>query len=155
VWRRVGEKWVADRKIRIAVKSSSHPAFFSPEGELLACLDGSTIVVWDMAVKEKLHEFPVEPGWTMQNAVFDTANRRLISSYRNKDAGTAGWATWSLDTGERSPPVNMPSFGETYRNAIDLARDGRHLAIGFDEALLVYDMTGFQRTSFFGFDSTK
>jgi WD40 repeat protein len=40
-------------------------------------------------------------------------------------------------------------------NSIDVSSDGGRLALGFDEALLVYEMSNFQRTSFFGFDATK
>jgi WD40 repeat protein len=49
----------------------------------------------------------------------------------------------------------MPSLGNTYANDIDLTRDGGRLAIGFDEALLVYELGNFQRTNVVGFDSTK
>ena len=49
----------------------------------------------------------------------------------------------------------MPSLGGTYPNAIDLTKAGDRMAIGFDEALLVYGMTDFQRTRLSGFDATK
>src|SRR5690606_8549801 len=35
------------------------------------------------------------------------------------------------------------------------APDGDRLAIGFDEALLAYDMTSFEPVKFTGFDATK
>ena len=49
----------------------------------------------------------------------------------------------------------MPSLGHSYVNGIDIAPRGSRMAIGFDEAILVYEMSSYQRTNFLGFDSTK
>jgi WD40 repeat protein len=46
-------------------------------------------------------------------------------------------------------------LGNTYANGLDIARDGSRLAIGFDEALHVYDLDNFERTDLHGFDSIK
>jgi WD40 repeat protein len=46
---------------------------------------------------------------------------------------------WNLDTGARLDEIDMPTIGETYANGIDLAEADDRLAIGFDEALLIYE----------------
>jgi WD40 repeat protein len=91
----------------------------------------------------------------MRNAAFDMSLRRLAAGYVNKRADRVGWALWDLDKGERLHEVDMPSLGNTYLNGLDLTKADDRMVIGFDEALLVYEMSDFQRTSFFGFDSTK
>jgi hypothetical protein len=127
--------------------------FLSPHGELIAWLNGPALELWDAAAGAKLHSLPTEPGWSMRNVAFDIPNRRLVGGYVNAQTDTVGWAVWRLDTGERLPPVEMPTLGGTYSNDIDVTRDGARMAIGFDGALLVYDLNTFQRTDLNGFDS--
>jgi WD40 repeat protein len=51
--------------------------------------------------------------------------------------------------------ISMPSLGDTYGNDIDVTVQGDLMAIGFDEALLIYGMEDFQRINYSGIDSTK
>jgi WD40 repeat protein/tRNA A-37 threonylcarbamoyl transferase component Bud32 len=152
-WRRVGQKWEVERVTQIC--DSPDWVFFSRHGEWAACLKGHSLDVWDVARGTKLWSLPAELDWAMRNGVFDTSRRRLVASYVNERAGTVGWAMWDLDTGERLPGgANMPAIGDTYANAIDLAEADDRLAIGFDEALLVYEK-GLQVTRILGIDATK
>ena len=153
VWHRVDQKWNLARTIHIG--SDPYSVFVSPHGELVAWLNGPALEVWDVATGSKLRSLSTEPDWTMRNAAFDVANRRLVGGYVNEKADTVGWALWNLDTGERSHEVEMRSLGNTYSNGIDVTSVGSRLAIGFDEALLVYDLTDFERTNLYGIDSTK
>ena len=91
----------------------------------------------------------------MRNAIYDLTNQRLIGSYASARQDTAGWAVWNLDTGEREKVVTLPTLGNSYPNSIGVNPDGSRMALGFDEALLIYEMADFQRTNFSGFDATK
>ena len=51
------------------------------------------------------------------------------------------------------PVLEIPDIGDTYANDIDLAEADDRLAIGFDEALLVY-AKGLQETRVLGTDAT-
>ena len=101
----------------------------------------------------KLWSLPIELDWSIRNGAFDTSRRRLVAGYVNERAGTVGWAMWDLDTGERLPGADLPAIGDTYANGIDLAEADDRLAIGFDEALLVY-AKGLQETRVLGNDAT-
>ena len=78
-----------------------------------------------------------------------------MAGYVNQQADSVGWALWELDTGKRSYEFDMPSLGETKPDAIDLTKAGDRMAIGFDEALLVYELKDFQRSRLSGFDATR
>ena len=155
VWSRQDEAWKADRTVQLGDKTP--PTFLSPQGELAACAAQDALNVWDVATGEKLKSLSIEPGWTITNAAFDVPERRVIAGFMNSVVDTVGWALWDLDGDDAEPAhhVEMPSLGDTYPNDIDLARQGGRMAIGFDEAMLVYGMADFQRINFYGFDSTK
>ena len=123
--------------------------------ENLSPTSTARVEVWDVATGKKLRDFPTQPTWKMRNAAYDLTNRRLIGGYTDEENDTVGWAVWNLDTGERVHVVTIPSLGNPYPNSIDVTGDGGRMALGFDEALLAYEMGSFQRTSFFGFDATK
>jgi WD40 repeat protein/tRNA A-37 threonylcarbamoyl transferase component Bud32 len=155
VWQFMADKWVATQTFQMAANSNENSLALSSNGELVALVNGSRVEVWDVASETKLREFPTQPSWKMRNTVFDLMNRRLVSGYLDESDDTVGWAVWNLDTGERLHNVSVPSMGSPYSHSIDLSSDGKRMALGFDEALLVYDMGDFQRTSFFGVDATK
>ena len=161
-WRRVDQKWKIERIIHLendpAIHLENDPnsaVFVSPHGELIAWLIGPVLELWDVATGSKLRRMSTEPDWEMRNVAFDLPNRRLVGGYVNKQTATVGWALWRLDSPERLHQVEMKTLGGTYANDIDVTSEGTRLAIGFDEALLVYDLNTFQRSDLNGFDSTK
>jgi WD40 repeat protein/tRNA A-37 threonylcarbamoyl transferase component Bud32 len=153
VWRRTDQGWALERGVPLGENLGF--VLLSPEGELAVCSQGAMLNVFDVTTGTKLQSLPTEPGWAIRNAAFDMPNRRLMASYMNPHTDTVGWAVWDLDTAYRATQFDMPSLGSTYLNGIDVTREGDRLAIGFDEALLIYEMRNFQRTNVFGFDSTK
>ena len=155
VWQHERDKWTSTQTFHVAANSNENAFALSSNGELVAYVYGRRVEVWDVATEQKLREFPTLPNWKVRNTAYDLSNRRLIGGYMDEDNDTVGWAVWHLDTGERVHYEMIPSLGGLYSNSIDLTSDGDRMALGFDEALLVYDMSNFQRTSFFGFDATK
>ena len=155
VWQNDGDKWISKQAFHVSSNSSENSYTLSPTGELIAYFNGPRIEIWDVATEKKLRELPTQPNWKMRNTAYDLTNRRVMGGYMDEASDTVGWAVWNLDTGERMHDVTIPSLGSLYPNSIDLTGDGERMALGFDEALLVYDMNNFQRTSFFGFDATK
>jgi WD40 repeat protein len=153
VWRRVESKWNLERTFHVG--DAPYWVQFSRHGELAAYLKDDSLDVWDVATATKLRSLQTEADWSMRNAALDMSLRRIAAGYVNKRADRVGWALWDLDTGERVHKVDMPSLGNTYLNGLDFTKANDRLVIGFDEALLVYEMANFQRTSFFGFDATK
>jgi WD40 repeat protein/tRNA A-37 threonylcarbamoyl transferase component Bud32 len=155
VWRREGGRWSSVKTIQLGTEPRS--VFCSPEGEYVVSWEGPVLDVWDVATGTKLKSISIEHGWTIGNAAIDMRNRRLVVSYMNDAAYSVGWALWDLDldTGKPEHQFDMKSLGDTYPNDIDVARQGDRMAIGFDEALLVYGMGDYQRINLYGFDSTK
>jgi serine/threonine protein kinase/WD40 repeat protein len=155
VWQSMGNHWDLAKRFRIADYSNDNIFALSANGELVAYLKGSRIEVWDVGTEKKLRDLQTQANWKMRNVAYDVAKRLIISGYTNDVENTAGWAVWNLETGERQNYVTIPSLGSSYPNSIGLAPDGSRMALGFDEALLLYDMASLQRTSLFGFDATK
>ncbi len=153
VWRRADRTWKRERTIEMGAEP--HSVFVSSDVKLLAWLKGSILEVWDVASGEKVHTLPTEPEWTMRNVAFDASHQRLIGGYMNDSADTVGWALWDLAGGKLLNRIEMPSLGQTYSNGIDVSVDGSRLAIGFDEALLIYDLAKLEPANHYGIDSTK
>jgi len=153
VWRRAGQTWEVERTIQLA--DTPRLVVLSPQAERAAILKDALLEIWDIAAGAKLRSLPTESDWSMRNVAFDMPRGRLVGGYVNEQADTVGWAIWDLNTGERQHIEEMPSLGGTYGNGIDLTEAGDRMAIGFDEALLVYRMADFHRTTLTGFDSTK
>jgi WD40 repeat protein len=153
VWRRNDNgQWRLDRSLQLA--EDARLIGLSPEGEFAVYLRGQTLEVWDVTTGDKVISLATEAGWKVGNVAFDMPKRRLVAAYWDDDTDIVGWALWDLSTGERRQ-FDMPSLGHTYSNGSDITKEGDRLAIGFDEALLVYELADFQRTNFYGFDSTK
>ena len=155
MWRRLADQWRQSLPFTLQINRVRTRFSCRRKVNLSPMLTAPCWKCGKWPLRRSLREFPTEPDWMMRNAAFDLANRRLFGGFMNGKADTVGWALWDLDTAERLHLVTMPSLGNTYSNGIDLGQNGDRLAIGFDEALLVYEMADFQRTSFFGFDATK
>ena len=155
IWRRENHAWVSDRDIQLG--SGRRQMFCSPDGALVVSYGSHSLEIWNLATGERKKELPIDPNWDIENVGFDLAHRRIIASYLDGDADKVGWAMWDLDTDASQPvhQVSMPSLGDTYANDIDVTAQGDLMAIGFDEALLIYGMEDFQRVNFYGIDSTK
>ena len=153
VWQRVGQKWQVERVFKLG--NGTRWVFFSGHGELAACVLEHSLDVWDVATGTKLRSLPTGADWSVKNGAFDMSRRRIVAGYLNERAARVGWVLWNFDTGERLHQVDMPELGGTYASDIDLREADNRMAIGFDEALLVYDLTDFQRIRLTGYDSTK
>jgi WD40 repeat protein len=153
VWQRTKSVWEGPRTFQTA--RAPYAATASTDGKIAALAIDAVLEAWDVDAGMKLRAFDTEPEWSMRNVAIDLASRQVIAGYQKASADSVGWARWNLDTGERLPGKEMPTLGNTYPHGIDLAKDGSRLAIGFDEALLVYDMSTLERTTIQGFDSIK
>jgi WD40 repeat protein/tRNA A-37 threonylcarbamoyl transferase component Bud32 len=153
VWRLAGEKWNFERQFQTG--DAPYWIFFSAHGEQAAYLKDNVLDIWDVSTGTKIQSLATEAAWAVRNGAFDLPRHRLVAGYLNTQADRVGWALWDLEKRERSHVEDMPSLGGTYMNGLELTAAGDRMAIGFDEALLVYDMANFERTSIFGFDATK
>jgi len=152
IWRRTSRDWEVVREFNL--DESPDVVVFSQNGEWAAFIRGSRIEIWDTTNAQKLQTLPVRPQWSFHNGAFAKSGSHLVAAFVNDEADTVGWAVWELNSRKRVRDSEMPSLGGTYRKAIDVSdRDGR-MAIGFDEALLVYELTDFQPTRLVSFDST-
>ena len=122
---------------------------------MVAAATNESLEVWDVSAQKKLHTFPIEAGRTLQNLAFDFSLSRIFAGYTIKETDEVGWAAWELHGDPRPRDVHMPSLGQTYSDGLKAAPSGDRMAIGFDEALLVYDLASLQATRLSGFDSTK
>jgi WD40 repeat protein len=152
VWKRAKGTWNVLREFPLG--DAPYCVAFSRHGELAAYLNANTLDVWDIPAGTKLRSLPTESDWLLRNAVFDLASRKLVASYLDTRAARVGWRLWNFDTGERLHDENLPTLGGTYPNSIDWIQPDNQLAIGFDEALLTYDMSDFRRTDVSGIDAT-
>jgi WD40 repeat protein/tRNA A-37 threonylcarbamoyl transferase component Bud32 len=155
IWRREEDEWVSDRDLQFG--SGQRQAFCSPDGALVVSSDRKSLNIWNVATAEKIKVVPIDPTWEVRNVGFDLIRRRIIASYLDDDADAVGWALWDLDSDASQPAhqISLPSLGNTYANDIDVSAQGDLMAIGFDEALLIYGMEDFQRINYYGIDSTK
>jgi serine/threonine protein kinase/WD40 repeat protein len=156
VWRCMSQRWQVDRDFNLGEKTGR--VFLSRNGELAAGVRDNSVDVWDVDRTTKIRSIPVESDWSIKNGAFDAfdvSRRRMVIGYVNLRSAQVGWALWNIDTGEQLHVADMPVLGGTYANDIDLRAADNHMALGFDEALLVYDLKNFERTRLTGFDSTK
>jgi WD40 repeat protein len=168
---------------RLAERETLQAVIASPDGELLAlwrrtppgppaddqAKDGDAqagatsqreLEIWNVATASRLAVLLYDAEWDLRNAAFDRRNRRLAAAYRREDADSAGLVVWNLDDVDKSSrapthDVTLPNLGQAYSNAIAFARDGQQLAVGFDEALLLFDTSDFRQTAQFWLDATK
>jgi WD40 repeat protein/tRNA A-37 threonylcarbamoyl transferase component Bud32 len=153
VFQRGNPKWRQEKAFQLG--ENSRCVFLSRHGDRAGYGKGNVLDVWDVAAGTKLQSLSTEPDWSIRNGAFDASARRLAAGYVDERADRVGWALWDLGTGERLHTVDLPTLGGTYANGIDLAQLDDRMAIGFDEALLIYEMKDFRRTDVSGFDSTK
>jgi WD40 repeat protein/tRNA A-37 threonylcarbamoyl transferase component Bud32 len=152
-WHRFKGKWSNDH----AFQTGEQPRLiaFSPNGEMVAATTDESLEVWDVSAQKMLHTFPIEAGRTLHNLAFDFSLARIFAGYTITETDEVGWAAWELAGDPRPRDVHMPSLGQTYGDGLKAAPSGDRMAIGFDEALLVYDLASLQATRLSGFDSTK
>ena len=141
------EVWDVATGVKLRSLARAPGLFASPDGEYVLFLVEPKVQVWDITTGNKLNSLRAELGWTMQSATLDVSKRKLVASYMNRDTDSVGWALWNLGTDADDPAyqVDMPSLGNTYSHGLDVARQGNQMAIGFDEALLVYEMGTYKR----------
>ncbi|MGD9632462.1 MAG: WD40 repeat domain-containing serine/threonine protein kinase [Pirellulales bacterium] len=152
IWRRTPRGWEAVREFNW--DEAPDAVVFSRDGQRAAFLRGSRIEIWDTTKGEKIQSLPARSTWSFRNGAFAKSGSQLVAAFMNDEADTVGWAVWELSSGQRLRDAEMPRLGGTYRNAIDVSDSEGRMAIGFDEALLVYGLTDFQPTRLVSFDST-
>jgi WD40 repeat protein/tRNA A-37 threonylcarbamoyl transferase component Bud32 len=152
-WRRAGQNWELEASINLG--EAPRWVHLSHNGERAAWLKDNLLEIWDTRTGTKLHSLKTEDEWSLRNAAFDTSRHRVAAGYANDRTDRVGWALWDLDTGKRLHEIEMHSLGNTFGNGIGFAEASDRLAIGFDQALLVYELMDLQRSRLSGFDSTK
>lgn len=153
VWQFRDGKEKLQKKLEIA--KNPIRLYLSNFGEVAALLFDEYLEVWDVAQEKQLHRWHVETGWRLVNLAFDKGPDRIAAGLVNKEDDLVGWSLWSLVDGSSLQHKEIPSLGNSYANDIAFGPIEDQLAIGYDEALHVYDLKSFQLTRLSGLDSTK
>ncbi len=129
--------------------------FASDDASWLAVIKDNMLTTWNATTGQQERRFTTDPNWRLRGVAFDTAHGRIAASVQDLTKNMVGWAIWDLAREEPLQIVMLASLGQSYVNAIAINRRGDQLAIGFDEALLLYDLKTMQQTNRFSFDATK
>lgn len=153
VLQRTGRQW--SRASTLQLGDEPGIMILSRHGTWAVIGSASALDVWDVARGERIQSLKVDPRWWVASGAIDEAGRLLAVSLTDNEADQVGWAVWNIDNGKIVKEATLPSLGGSYFRGLDLASGGNRMAVGFDEALLVYELPNFERTSFFGLDATK
>jgi serine/threonine protein kinase/WD40 repeat protein len=152
-WRRQGDGW--EQANAFKVDGEEVPVFLSSDGQFLAVARAGSLEIWRVADGREAFTLPLESTWDVKNVAFDLPRDKVALAYQDPYADSVGWVLWHMSTQQQLHHKSMPSLGNTYANDIAFSPNGDRLAIGFDEALLVYNTTSFEPTRISGFDATK
>jgi WD40 repeat protein len=100
--------------------------------------------IWNISTGTIKQVLTVAPDHQLRNIAYDESGQYLFAGYINPDSETVGWARWDLTSGEITKEFSFPSLGETYPACLDVVSN--RLALGFDQALLMFNITGMQHT---------
>jgi WD40 repeat protein/tRNA A-37 threonylcarbamoyl transferase component Bud32 len=153
-WDLNGAEW--RRGVSFEVGENAQIRGISAGGELLAVARGSSAEVWDVSRGQRVCSLAMDEGWALRSAAFDREGARVAGAYANNANAESGLAVWDLLSGRRLW-YKVHDLGGTYVNGIAFSDDSKLLAIGFDEALIVYEYEagGFQRRTFKRLGVTK
>jgi WD40 repeat protein len=120
------------RRLRHAHRTCTAVAF-APDGKTLASADAAgEISLWDTGSGAALDRW-LSPQWDVGHLVFAAGGRTLIS-------GGNGLCFWETATGRRLDRTEDEAWRRV--NGLALAPDGKTLAVGQDEGLVLCDPAG-------------
>jgi WD40 repeat protein len=126
----------------------------SAGGDLLALARGSSAEIWDVSHGQLVCWLAMDEGWALRSAAFNRERTRVAGAYSDDAGEEWGLAVWDLESGRRLWHTAC-DFGPTYMNAIAFSSDSRLLAVGFNEALIVYETGTFRQRAFKRLGVTK
>jgi WD40 repeat protein/tRNA A-37 threonylcarbamoyl transferase component Bud32 len=153
IWRRAEGRWQLDRDLKMT--SAPVDISVSTQGRRIAWYKDSQLEVWDASSGDALHTLSTKAQWKIQNAAFDPEETRLVCGFINEERDTVGVAVWDLATGQRLRDREIPSLGSTYPHGLGISADGTRATIGFDEALLVFELATLEHSNLARSDSIK
>jgi WD40 repeat protein/predicted Ser/Thr protein kinase len=151
IWELDGADW--RRGASFQVGDNAQVCGISAGGELLAVARGSSAEVWEVSRGQRECSLVMDKGWTLRSAAFNRERTEVAGTYTAASSDT-GLAVWDSKSGRRlfSKPHDL---GEVYPNGIAFSQDSRRLAVGFDEALIVYEPGSLRQRSFKRLGVTK
>jgi WD40 repeat protein len=100
--------------------------WFSPDGKLLAVIEGDGLGVWDTATGKRLHRLAVRPEDLGPLAISADGQTVATAEYKTNDKGRVH--LWDLATGKERQLAELPS----YANDLVFDRDAKRLFAAVD-----------------------
>ncbi len=112
-------------------------ARFSPNGQLIAAADSSSVRLWDAATGQLVRELSAGDQSRVYSVAFSPTDNRLLAVGFGEQADVSHVELWDIDAGTklaRLPgAIDLPSVGpEKHRvGALAFSPDGKYLVAGF------------------------
>lgn len=114
-------------------------ARFSPDGQLIAAADGSSVRLWDAATGQLVRELSAGDNSRVSSVAFSPTDSRLLAVGHGGQADVSHVALWDIDAGMevgRLPgATDLPDFSVTdvsgWVGALAFSPDGKRLVAGF------------------------
>ena len=142
------------RSTSFEVVGNAQVCGISTGGEMLTVARGSSAEVWNVSRGQRACSLSMDDGWALRSAAFDRERARVAGAYEAGASSETGLAVWDLESGRRLWS-KAHDLGQAYVNGIALSQDSRLLAVGFDEALIVYETGSFRQRTFKRLGVTK
>jgi serine/threonine protein kinase/WD40 repeat protein len=150
VFQRVAAEWKLQKEFDFGFVA--HEVAFSSDSKEVACSNPTRLEIWDLAEGTKKQSLTLPTARSIRNIVFSESGDALFAGFVNLEAETVGWVRWDLPTGTISKEHESSGLGESYPACLDVAGD--RLAIGFDQALLMFNTSDMQKSILSQFGTT-
>lgn len=124
----------------------------SSDEQRLVVLAEDHVDIWDIGAEQRIGSIQ-DSELIFSSAALSPGGDRLAAGYSDS-ADQWGLAVWDVESGEQLMRKTL-AVGRTYSNSIAFSNDGRYLAIGFDEAQVVYDASDLRQLVTRRGDATK
>lgn len=150
-WRRAGDQWTQSETLNVGSGTTNYG--ISAGEDYLLVMKNESVEVWNIAQKQRIHSQSMS-GRVPRSATIDRGGSMLAVGYATGATGNCGLAFWDLKQGQLLRDLSL-ALGTTYVHGIAFSADSRFLAMGFDEASIVWQTSDFSQVSFIRGDATK